>query len=40
VQYRRDFNHTRLVAAEGGALARGFRAPDRLGYGVAARAVW
>jgi hypothetical protein len=40
LQYRRDFNHTRLVAAEGGALARGFRAPDRLGYGVAARAVW
>jgi hypothetical protein len=40
LQYRRDFNHTRLVAADGGALARGFRAPDRLGYGVAARAVW
>ena len=40
LQYRRDFNHTELVAAEGGAVAHGFRAPDRLGYGVAARAVW
>jgi hypothetical protein len=40
LDYRRDFNRTRLVAAPGGALARGFRAPDRVGYGLAARAVW
>jgi len=40
LDYRRDFNRTQLVAAPGGALARGFRAPDRLGYGLAARAVW
>jgi len=40
LDYRRDFNRTHLVAAPGGALARGFRAPDRLGYGLAARAVW
>lgn len=40
LQYRHDANHTRLVASAGGALARGFRAPDRLGYGIAARAVW
>jgi hypothetical protein len=37
-QYRRDFNRTRLVASSNGALARGFVDPDRLGYGVAARA--
>ncbi len=40
LDYRRDFNRTRLVAAPDGALARGFRTPDRLGYGLAARAVW
>jgi hypothetical protein len=40
LQYRRDLNRTRLEAAPGGALARGFQGPDRLGYGVAARAVW
>jgi hypothetical protein len=40
LQYRHDANHTRLVAADGGALARGFRAPDVLGYGIAVRAVW
>jgi hypothetical protein len=40
LQYRHDYNHTQLVAAEGGALARGFRGPNRLGYGLAARAVW
>jgi hypothetical protein len=40
LQYRRDYNRTRLIAADGGALARGFRSPDRLGYGVALRAVW
>lgn len=40
LDYRRDFNRTRLVAAPGGALARGFRSPDRLGYGLSARAVW
>lgn len=40
LDYRRDFNRTRLVAAPDGALARGFRRPDRLGYGLAARAVW
>jgi hypothetical protein len=38
--YRRDYNRTRLVASNGGAEARGFAAPDRLAYGVAARAVW
>ncbi len=40
LQYGHDANHTRLVATDGGALARGFRAPDRLGYGIAVRAVW
>jgi hypothetical protein len=39
-QYQNDGNRTRLVPADGGALARGFRAPGRLGYGIAARAVW
>lgn len=39
-QYRRDFDRTRLVAVNGGALARGFQSPDRLGYGLALRAVW
>lgn len=39
-QYRRDLNRTRLVAAPGGAVTRGLEAADRLGYGVAARAVW
>jgi len=38
--YVRDFNHTRLVPAAGGALGRGFQNPDRLGLGLAARAVW
>ena len=38
--YRRDFNHTRLVPAAAGALGLGFQSPDRLGFGVAARAVW
>ncbi len=40
VQYRRDFNRTRLVASPSGALARGFSSPDHLGYGVALRATW
>jgi len=39
VEYRRDFNRTSLApdTASGGA-GRGFLAPDRLGYGLAARA--
>ena len=40
VEYRRDFNRTKLVAGAEGAVARGFRDANRLGYGVAARAVW
>ena len=40
LEYRRDFNRTRLLAGPEGAVARGFRDADRLGYGVAARAVW
>jgi hypothetical protein len=38
--YRRDFNRTRFVATPEGTLALGFRSPDQLGYGLAARAVW
>jgi hypothetical protein len=37
---RRDYNRTRLVAGQGELTVRGFAAPDRLGYGAAARAVW
>jgi len=40
LDYRRDFNRTHLVSTPDGTLARGFRSPERLGYGVAARAVW
>jgi len=40
LDYRRDFNRTRLVSTPEGTLGRGFRSPERLGYGVAARAVW
>jgi len=40
LDYRRDFNRTRLVSTAEGTLGRGFRSPERLGYGVAARAVW
>jgi len=39
VEYRRDFNRTRLAPDEAsGVIGRGFLAPDRLGYGLAARA--
>jgi len=38
--YRRDFNRTRFVASPDGTLGLGFRSPDQLGYGLAARAVW
>jgi hypothetical protein len=38
--YRRDFNRTRLVPDATGAYARAFADPDRIGYGIAARAVW
>jgi hypothetical protein len=39
--YRRDFNRTRLEAKRpSGAVARGFADPDRLSYGLAARAIW
>jgi hypothetical protein len=40
LDYRRDFNRTRLVSTPEGTLGRGFQSPERLGYGVAARAVW
>ncbi|HEX5101367.1 MAG TPA: hypothetical protein VFV94_17770 [Polyangiaceae bacterium] len=40
LDYRRDFNRTHLISTPEGTLERGFRSPDRLGYGVAARAVW
>lgn len=40
LDYRRDFNRTRLVGTPDGTLARGFRSPVRLGFGLAARAVW
>jgi hypothetical protein len=38
--YRRDFNHTRLARMPNGAVARAFTDPNRLFYGLAARAVW
>jgi hypothetical protein len=40
LEYRRDFNRTHLVEGPDGAVARGFRGADHVGYGVAARAVW
>jgi hypothetical protein len=40
VQYRRDYNRTRLLPVAGGSVARGFADPDRVGYGIAARAAW
>jgi hypothetical protein len=40
LDYRRDFNRTRLIQTDSGTLSRGFSRPDRLGYGLAARAVW
>lgn len=40
LSYRRDFNRTRLIQTDSGTLGRGFERPDRLGYGVSARAVW
>jgi hypothetical protein len=40
LDYRRDFNRTRLLQTEAGTLSRGFGRPDRLGYGLSARAVW
>ncbi|HEX6275220.1 MAG TPA: hypothetical protein VFZ53_19405, partial [Polyangiaceae bacterium] len=38
--YRRDFNRTALVPGAGDHVGRGFADPNRIGYGVAARAVW
>jgi hypothetical protein len=40
VGVRRDFNRTRLGAAMDGAVTRSFADPNRLFYGLAARAVW
>jgi hypothetical protein len=40
VGYRRDFNQTRLVPNAEGSLSRAFADPDRVSFGVAARAVW
>jgi hypothetical protein len=40
IQYRRDYNRARLVSTAEGSVVRGFADPDRLGYGVAARAAW
>jgi hypothetical protein len=40
LDYRRDFNRTRLIQTDTGTLSRGFTRPDRLGYGFSARAVW
>jgi hypothetical protein len=40
IQYRRDYNRTRLLPVAGGSAARGFADPDRVGYGIAARAAW
>jgi hypothetical protein len=40
VQYRRDYNRARFVPGVDGSVALGFADPDRVGYGVAARAAW
>jgi hypothetical protein len=40
VQYRRDYNRTRLIAEAGELTTLGFSSPDRFGYGLAARASW
>jgi hypothetical protein len=40
IQYRRDYNRTRLVADAGELATLGFASPDRYGYGLAARAAW
>jgi hypothetical protein len=40
IQYRRDYNRTRLVAEAGELATIGFATPDRFGYGLAARAAW
>lgn len=40
VGYHRDFNRARLERTPDGAVARAFRDPDRVLYGLAARAVW
>jgi hypothetical protein len=40
VGYRRDFNRARLVPNAGGLLVRGFADPNRVSFGLAARAVW
>jgi hypothetical protein len=40
LDYRRDFNRTRLIQTDAGTLGRGFGRPDRLGYGLSAHAVW
>jgi hypothetical protein len=40
VGYRRDFNRSRLARMPNGAVARAFTDPNRLFYGLAARAVW
>jgi hypothetical protein len=38
--YRRDHNRARLERMPGGAVARAFTDPNRLFYGLAARAAW
>lgn len=38
--WRRDFNRARLEPMPGGAVARAFADPNRLFYGLAARAIW
>jgi hypothetical protein len=40
LDYRRDFNRTRLIQTASGTLSRDFSHPDRLGYGLSVRAVW
>ena len=40
IQYRRDYNRARMISGSDGALVRGFADPDRVGYGIAARAAW
>jgi hypothetical protein len=40
LDYRRDFNRARLIQTDSGTLSRGFSRPDRLGYGLSARALW
>jgi hypothetical protein len=40
VSYRRDFNRIGLAPGAGDHVGRGFVEPNRIGYGLAARAVW